>query len=154
MADDRPVLRVGDAERESTAALLRRHATDGRLTLDELDERLGQAYGAKTAADLNQLLADLPDIRPEVELIKPSDKPATTRERIPEECARGRPGFNRVIWGSWASVSALNLLIWGIVCLATLGFVYPWWVWVAGPWGAVLLSREIQMRVHRREIEG
>lgn len=154
MPDDRPVLRVGDAERESTAALLRRHATEGRLRLDELDERLGLAYGAKTAADLNQLLVDLPDIRPEVELIKPSDKPAPARERTPEECARGRLGFNRVIWGSWASVSALNLLIWGIVCIATLNFVYPWWVWVAGPWGAVLLSREIQMRVHRREIEG
>src|SRR5579883_697189 len=39
----------------------------------------------------------------------------------------------------WAGASAVNLAIWAIVSLTTLSWIYPWWVWVAGPWGAMLL---------------
>jgi hypothetical protein len=53
-------VRVGDADREAVAAQLREHYADGRLTLDELNERLGQAFAAKTRADLNTVLRDLP----------------------------------------------------------------------------------------------
>ena len=52
-------LRVGDADREAVAAQLREHFADGRLTLDELNERLDQAFAAKTGADLNTVLRDL-----------------------------------------------------------------------------------------------
>jgi len=51
---------VGDAEREAVAGQLREHYADGRLTLDELNERLGLALSAKTRADLNSVLRDLP----------------------------------------------------------------------------------------------
>ena len=44
--DSLPELRASDAEREQTAELLRRAAGEGRLTLDELDERLGAVYEA------------------------------------------------------------------------------------------------------------
>ena len=53
-------LRIGDAERERTAELLRAHAAAGRLEADELEERLERAYGAKYAADLDAVLAELP----------------------------------------------------------------------------------------------
>jgi hypothetical protein len=53
-------VRVGDADREAVAAQLREHYADGRLTLDELNERLDQAFAAKTRADLNTVLRDLP----------------------------------------------------------------------------------------------
>ena len=53
-------VRVGDAEREATAAQLREHFADGRLTLDELNQRLDQTFAAKTKADLNIVLVDLP----------------------------------------------------------------------------------------------
>jgi hypothetical protein len=53
-------IRVGDAERETIAGQLREHYADGRLTLDELNERLDQAFAAKTRADLNGVLRDLP----------------------------------------------------------------------------------------------
>ena len=53
-------VRVGDADREAVAAQLREHYADGRLTLDELNERLDQAFAAKTTADLNTVLRDLP----------------------------------------------------------------------------------------------
>ena len=53
-------VRVGDADREAVAAQLRDHYADGRLTLDELNERLDQTFGAKTKADLTTVMRDLP----------------------------------------------------------------------------------------------
>ncbi len=53
-------VRVGDADRENIAAQLREHYADGRLTLDELNERLDQTFAAKTGADLNTVMRDLP----------------------------------------------------------------------------------------------
>ena len=53
-------VRVGDADREAIAAQLREHYADGRLTLEELNERLDQAFAAKTKADLNTIMRDLP----------------------------------------------------------------------------------------------
>jgi hypothetical protein len=53
-------VRVGDADREAVAAQLREHYADGRLTLEELNERLDQAFAAKTRDDLNTVLRDLP----------------------------------------------------------------------------------------------
>ncbi|MDF5757931.1 DUF1707 domain-containing protein [Spongiactinospora sp. TRM90649] len=53
-------LRVGDAERDETMSALREHFAQGRLTSEELDERLGLALGAKTRGDLARLSEDLP----------------------------------------------------------------------------------------------
>ncbi|MEV1173447.1 DUF1707 domain-containing protein [Nonomuraea sp. NPDC049784] len=56
-------LRIGDAEREQTMAALREHFAQGRLTHEELDERLDQALASKTARDLAKVTADLPGPR-------------------------------------------------------------------------------------------
>jgi hypothetical protein len=56
----RSALRASDADRERVAEVLRRHHLDGRLDTDELQDRLGACYAAKTEADLAALLADLP----------------------------------------------------------------------------------------------
>jgi Domain of unknown function (DUF1707)/Cell wall-active antibiotics response 4TMS YvqF len=56
-----PAVRVGDAERERAAERVRVAAGEGRLTLEELSDRLDGAYRARTAADLEPLLADLPE---------------------------------------------------------------------------------------------
>jgi hypothetical protein len=53
-------VRASDAEREQAAELLRAGYADGRLTGDELDERLAAGYAAKTRADLRSLTSDLP----------------------------------------------------------------------------------------------
>src|SRR4051795_8016298 len=55
-----PALRASDADRERVAAALRRHHVDGRLDTDELQERLGACYAARTLGELEPLLADLP----------------------------------------------------------------------------------------------
>ena len=52
--------RAADADREAVAERLRIAAGDGRIDLAELDERLTQAYAAKTYDQLQVLVADLP----------------------------------------------------------------------------------------------
>ena len=52
-------LRVGHAERDAVSAVLQEAAADGRLEMDELDERLDAALLARTYADLEPLVADL-----------------------------------------------------------------------------------------------
>ena len=64
--DDRlaePRLRASDAEREQVAERLRRHAAEGRLAVEELEERLTAAWSARTRGELEPLLADLPAVR-------------------------------------------------------------------------------------------
>jgi hypothetical protein len=55
-------VRIGDADREAIAAQLREHYADGRLTLDELNERLDQTFAAKIKADLDVVMRDLPHV--------------------------------------------------------------------------------------------
>ena len=57
--DDR--VRVSDADRDRATALLRDHFAAGRLTAQELDERMAAALDAKTAGDLRRVLAGLPE---------------------------------------------------------------------------------------------
>jgi hypothetical protein len=59
MSDELPALRASDADRERAADTLRRAAGDGRLTLDELDERLNAAYASRTRAELERLVVDV-----------------------------------------------------------------------------------------------
>src|SRR3954447_15877576 len=58
--DPSPALRASDADRELVAPALPRHHVDARLDTDELQERLGTCYAARTLGDLEPLLADLP----------------------------------------------------------------------------------------------
>ena len=57
---DRSLMRVSDADRERAAEVLREAAGQGRISMDELDERLELAYAAKTYADLAAVTGDLP----------------------------------------------------------------------------------------------
>ncbi len=54
-----PELRASDGEREQAGEILRRAAADGRLTVEELEERLHSAYGALTRGELERIVADV-----------------------------------------------------------------------------------------------
>ena len=56
---DRPI-RASDKERESVVDVLRDAYTEGRLTLEEFEERTSAAYASKTWTDLRELTGDLP----------------------------------------------------------------------------------------------
>ncbi|NED95414.1 DUF1707 domain-containing protein [Phytoactinopolyspora alkaliphila] len=64
-----PRIRASDQERDETVERLSEHATTGRLTLAELEERIDRAYAATTRDELARLTADLP---------APSSRPATS----------------------------------------------------------------------------
>jgi len=55
-----PNVRASDADRERIVEQLRQHTAEGRLTMDEFDQRMSAAYEAKTYGDLAQLTRDLP----------------------------------------------------------------------------------------------
>jgi len=57
---DAPSLRASDAEREATVEQLRAASAEGRLTLEELTERVGAAYESRTHGELEALTRDLP----------------------------------------------------------------------------------------------
>jgi hypothetical protein len=57
--DALPELRASDADREQTAEILRHAAGEGRLTVDELEERLNRVYETKHHSELAKLTADV-----------------------------------------------------------------------------------------------
>jgi Domain of unknown function (DUF1707) len=66
-------LRIGHAERDAAAADLGEHYVAGRLSLDELHERLGAVFTAKTYGQLTKVMADLPRLR------RPTGQPGPAR---------------------------------------------------------------------------
>jgi hypothetical protein len=57
-------LRVGDDDRQRVVGELQRHYVAGRLSSDELSERVASALGARTFGDLASVLSDLPNEQP------------------------------------------------------------------------------------------
>jgi hypothetical protein len=55
-------LRIGDRDRELIAGVLNRHMAEGRLTVEELDDRLGALYASQTREQARSLLAELPPL--------------------------------------------------------------------------------------------
>src|SRR5213080_1381253 len=55
-----PAIRASDADRERAVELLRDHAAEGRLTLEELADRVSTAFRAQTGDELERLTRDLP----------------------------------------------------------------------------------------------
>ncbi|HET7690956.1 MAG TPA: DUF1707 domain-containing protein [Nocardioidaceae bacterium] len=66
-------LRISDQERHQVAEVLRQAAGEGRIDLDELDERLEATFAARTYADLVPITADLPATGP---ASRPVNRPA------------------------------------------------------------------------------
>ena len=54
-----PEQRASDADRDTAVDILCAAAADGRLTMTELDERVGSALTARTLTQLARLIADL-----------------------------------------------------------------------------------------------
>jgi hypothetical protein len=60
---DRGKMRAADADRDGVVERLNKAYSEGRLSKDEYDGRLGNALSARTYADLDQLVTDLPTAR-------------------------------------------------------------------------------------------
>jgi hypothetical protein len=144
MPSDDPQLRASDDDRDRTASLLREHHAAGRLTPDEFQERLDATFEAKTLGQLQELLADLPSIDlyhlPEQSMRRGQQATASGSLTTPEPPGRLSPHW-RGAWGSWASVSLLLFAIWLVTAITSHSASGLWFLWVAVPWGAILLGR-------------
>ena len=105
-------MRASDAERDRAVESLRAHAQAGRLTSEELEERVGAALAAITRADLDALERDLPGERPR--------RPA----------AAPRPRAHRAHPTGFLPIALLLIAIWA---LTGAGYFWPVWplLWFA-----------------------
>ncbi|MGI5161245.1 DUF1707 SHOCT-like domain-containing protein [Microbispora sp. CA-102843] len=130
-----PEMRASDGDRDRVAAALREHVAEGRLTIDEFNERLEQVYQSRTYGELAKLTSDLPAI----DLHRlPAATESVQRPRPARPDDKARAGL-KAAWTAWAGASAVNWMIWLIVGVSSGHFVYPWPMWVMGPWGVILL---------------
>lgn len=130
-ADDRG----SDDERERIVRDLTKHCGDGRLTLDELEERVAEVYAATTVAEIQHALRELP--RSPVPAVKPPGPPVrTTPSAAPvrHSSSQGAEIALKVHLYVYLSVMALLVLIYA---LTTPGD-YFWPVWPAMGWGTAV----------------
>jgi hypothetical protein len=117
------MLRIGDAERDAAAADLGEHFVAGRLSLDELHERLNDVFSAKTCGQLSRVMADLPGFRQPLRPVAPTAIPAMAPpyQRPSHATPSDRAGRFAAL-----SLLILAMLIWLFTALlfAKHGFAY------------------------------
>jgi hypothetical protein len=79
MTSELPEMRASDAERERVAERLRDAVAEGRLDMEEFDQRLDAAYRARTHGDLEPLVRDLPAPGGTGTAVAPASGPAPDR---------------------------------------------------------------------------
>lgn len=108
---ERLQLRVSDADRHQVAEILRQAAGEGRLTFEELDERLEATFQAKTYADLVPITLDLPaEAGPNPATspaLRPSGAPGPVTAE-PEKHLAILGGFERK--GVWTVPAAMSIV--------------------------------------------
>jgi hypothetical protein len=109
-------LRVSDQQRERAVQEIREHFAAGRLTEEELSDRVQAAYGAQTERELTAQLADLPKL------------PATPAQQKAEIAERRRHLQRRLIQeaGGGAAIFVLCTVIW--LVSGASGQFWPIWV--------------------------
>ncbi len=142
MAEQAPAMRIGDAERSAVVAELSRHTAQGRLDIDELEERLGTVYGARTAP---QLVAALVGLRAGQPPMRPSQGVARAGAQRTAACAASVPSAIAVAptpraprarhRSAWVRAVG-GLLAIGLGHWAGLGLVDA-----AALWGVLVLTR-------------
>ena len=132
-------MRASDADREAVAETLRDAHAEGRLTLEEFEERLDRTLAAKTLGELTMVTQDLPASDAALEApTAPLPAPATPYS--------GR-GHVRGLWAAWGTAVIVCVGIWATTSMGhghgqmMNGRFWP--IWVVGPWGAVLLVRTL-----------
>ena len=137
--DGRQTMRASDHDRQEVVDRLRDAVQDGRLQLDEFADRMELAYQALTYGDLALLCVDLPAGSKATQEAAPH-APAVS---VPGSChgaLAGLPTTLKVLWTIWLAAVSINVVVWALVSATTAHLLYPWPLWVAGPYGAALLA--------------
>jgi hypothetical protein len=110
--------RASDADRDRAAQDIREHFAAGRLTEEEMDQRVEAAYAARTDGELRRLLADLPQL------------PATRAEQRAELAARRRHLQRRLLQqsGGGLGLFVVCTVIWALSGGHDHGQFWPVWI--------------------------
>jgi hypothetical protein len=148
-------MRVGDHDRESAMNTLRTAFEEGRLDLAEFNDRLSRVNEAGTFGELDVLTGDLPVTPARAAPERPPRRAEhRARPRRPEPDPAdpaARTARRQALMRSGFIIVFLNFSAW-LVLAINQGFtaVHPWWIWVAGGWGGVLLVHNA-IRARRAE---
>ena len=135
-------MRAADADRHKVADQLKASLDEGRLSLNEYDERVRDAYAAQTYAELLILVADLPT--PGTSAAEVSAKRAAELRRS----ARRLPTALMVLWTIWGAVTVVNIVVWALVAATTGPDLYVWPIWLLVP-GAALAATTVGVQAIR-----
>jgi hypothetical protein len=117
-------VRASDADRERVVDTLREHAGDGRLSVEELTERIDHAYSAKTVGELDVVLHDLPPTTRDAGVSNRTPVPAVMQGFVRPRRRRRSLGFFAV---RLAIIDIACLVIWAVTGHHTLGGFWPIW---------------------------
>jgi hypothetical protein len=166
VSDAQPDIRVSDADRQQVVDRLRDETAEGRLTLDEFDERVGEAYAAKTRSELEHVMRELPAVwtppsEPQVvarpappQLVLAADRAANEADfdLPPHLEARARRRYRASVRNEAAvfiTANASCITIW-----AMSGAHYFWPAWVLMGTGIGLAKRALRgPETERRAVE-
>jgi hypothetical protein len=109
-AQDPSQLRISDDDRHRVAEFLRQAAGEGRIDLTELDERLEQAYAARTYADLVPITSDLPAQPPAVPAQRSAGVVASAGPRIDTSVAIMSSQDRKGLWQVGPQHTAFTLM--------------------------------------------
>lgn len=134
--------RIGDAERDAAISVLREHTSAGRLTMDEFDERMTAALGARTQGDLTRLFTDLPGGAPRGGgLVVPS---VGAKELVGERASSSGVEKTKIV-----AISAIWVLFFAVV---VFGLV-PWWLfWIPMIVSGIITDDIGKERKRRKEL--
>jgi hypothetical protein len=139
-----PVIRASDTDRDRTVAQLRQHLAEGRLTMEEFSERVDEAYAARTMADLQQVLRELPHVR--------VNEPRTPEQR---EQAKGKQlKRQRQLRGQvvvFLLVNAFLIAIWAATSVAARELIFFWPIFPLLGWGLGLAVQFWQVYGERED---
>jgi Domain of unknown function (DUF1707) len=147
---DQLTMRASDRDRQQVVDRLRSALEDGRLTMDEYVDRMEAAYKAAAYGDLVPLCADLPASPPVIAGPQPTAGAAPPAVFSGSGCLAGLPTVLKILWTIWLTAVSVNVVVWALVSGTGGHLAYPWPVWVAGPYGAVLAAVSAGLMLFQR----
>ena len=138
-------MRASDGDRQRVVERLQGALEDGRLSMDEFTDRTGLAFHAVTYGDLAPLCADLPAAAPVI-----AAAPAASAVPSRAGYLAGLPMVLKVLWTTWLVAVSVNVVVWALVADPAGQLSDPWPLWVAGPYGAVLVAVSAAVTLFRR----
>src|SRR5437764_12632083 len=108
----RATLRAADSDREQVAERLRHASAEGRLETEELEDRLGIAFSARTYGELDAVVSDLPAAR--------------------DDRRHKSPLWVKATFVLAVAVALIAVL--AVVALVFIGLAGAWFLWVVLAW--------------------